>query len=114
MFSGFNLRGDLAKLSETAIGAELDRLLDERQALYDSIPSISADQKWLYRHGFMFSFGRGLFHSRLFYKLTGGYFGPFKNNPFGTLYRYDCEIKDILDEIQRRVDQKKAVTETTQ
>jgi len=62
--------------------------------------------KWMYRKGFMFWFGRGLIHSRFFYKLAGGYFGPFKNNPFGTLYRYDCEIMDIHDEIRRRLKRK--------
>ena len=103
---GLNLRGDLAKLSDTEISDQLDRMFTERQALYDSISPIVADQKWLYKHGFMFLFGRDIFHSRVFYKLWGGNFGPFKSNPFGTLYRYDCEIKDILDEIERRVDRK--------
>lgn len=107
---GINLRGDLAKLSDTEIGEEMDRLISERQSLYDSIPSIVADWKWLYKFGFLFPFGRGLMHSRLNYKLKGGYFGPFKHAPFGALYRYDCEIKDILEEIERRVEWKKSHT----
>lgn len=104
---GFNFRGDLAKLSDREIAAEMERLLEERQALYDSIPWIVADEKWLYRSGFGYWFGRGPIRSRVIYKLVGGYFGPFKHNPFDTLYRYDCELKDVRDEIERRVANRK-------
>jgi hypothetical protein len=67
---GIDLRSDLAKLSDTEIATEMDRLLNERQALYDSIPAIAVDQKWLYRSGLMFLFGRGLVHSRSIYQLV--------------------------------------------
>src|SRR5262245_40161380 len=105
---GINLRYDLKRLSDAEIAERLERLLDERQSLDASISPIVGDLKWMYRNGFMYWFGRGPIHSRFFYKLCGGYFGPFKNNPFGTLHRYDCEIKDLRDEIKRRVRRKQA------
>lgn len=107
MQMNIDLRGDLKKLSDAEIAETMDRLLAERQSLYDSIPWIVGDKKWLYRKGLMFWFGRGPIHSRSCYKLLGGYIGPFKNNPFGTLYRYDCEILDLTDEIKRRIESRK-------
>ena len=103
-----NLRSDLKRLSDLEIAAEMDRLMDERQSLYASIPLVVADVKWMYQSGLWYWFGRGPIHSRLIYKVAGGYFWPFKNNPFGALYRYDCEIKDVRDEIERRVTQRRA------
>ena len=109
---GINFRSDLAKLGDSEIAETLERLLDERQALYASISPIVVDHKWLYQSGLWYWFGRGPFHSRVVYKILSGYFWPFKNNPSGTLYRYDCEIKDVRDEIAERIKQRKAAVET--
>src|SRR5262245_11241838 len=114
MYWGINCRGDLAKLSDADIAETFERLLEERQALYDSISPIVSDLKWLYQKGWMFSLGRGPIRSPVAYRWSGGCIGPFKHNPFGTLYCYDCEIKDVADEIERRVEQRKAAAKVGQ
>jgi hypothetical protein len=109
------LRGDLAKLDDAEIVAEMNRLLEERQALYDSMSPLLtspvswafAFERWLYRLGLTFWFGRGPIHARIVYKIRGFWFGPSNSNPFGTLFCYDCEIKDVRDEIERRVKQRR-------
>jgi hypothetical protein len=103
---GINLRDDLKRLTDAQIAAELERLLDEREKLYGSVSVLVVDQKLLYRWGLLFPFGRGLIHHPLAYKLCGGGFGRF-TTIFGCLYLLDCEIKDVRDEIQRRVKRRK-------
>jgi hypothetical protein len=98
---GINLRGDLAKLSDAEIATEFDRLVADRETYYPSAPSLfSFKARWYY--GFMALLLRGPLRARIFYKLTAGHFGPFKNR-LSALYLLDCEIMDVRDEIERRV-----------
>ncbi len=110
---GINLRGDLAKLSDEDIAARFESLADEREAL---LPTLSNDglQKSAYQHGLTLWFGRGPLHARIFYELYallsfGPSFKMFRKYDLRPLYLLDCELKDISDEIARRVAQKKAI-----
>jgi hypothetical protein len=104
---GINLRGDLAKLSDAEITSKFDSLLAERNALYSSLPGLMGN-KWLYQKGLGLPLGRGPFHGGIFYKIAGLCYG---GSSLGDLYELDCELKDVRDEIQRRVDQRKARAE---
>jgi hypothetical protein len=103
---GINLRGDLAKLSDSEITAEFDRLFAERQALEASMPTAWSARKWQWNTWPWTWLGRGPVHARICYKLAAIYFGPAKNI-HGALYLLECEIKDVRDEIQRRIDGRK-------
>jgi hypothetical protein len=104
---GINLRGDLAKLSDAEITAKFDSLLADRNWLYSSLPSLLGN-KWLYQQGVGLPLGRGPFHARIFYEIAGLFYG---GSSLGDLHVLDCELKDVRDEIQRRVDQRKARAE---
>jgi hypothetical protein len=107
---GINLRGDLARLSDTEIASEFDRLLAERQAIETSLPGAIGGWEWQANTFPWTWFGRGPFHARVFYKLVALYFGPSKTT-YGALYLLDCEIKDVRDELQRRISQHRARAE---
>jgi hypothetical protein len=110
---GLNLRGDLAKLSNTEIASTFERLLSEREKLYAWLPSYGGN-KWLYQKGLLKQFGRGPLHARVFYKIIGSLnFSSFRRPNLRDLYLYDCEIKDIRDEIQRRVMRNKSEMNAT-
>ena len=102
---GINLRGDLAKLSDAEITTKFDRLLADRETHYPAAPALWSF-KALWRYGFMLPFPRGLLHARIFYKLQVKHFGPFKDR-LTSLYLLDCEILDVRDEIERRVEERK-------
>jgi hypothetical protein len=56
-------------------------------------------------------FGRGPFHARIFYRVMGFFYGgSFSKDSLGNLYVLDCEIKDLRDEMQRRVTARAAGT----
>jgi hypothetical protein len=102
---GINLRGDLAKLSDADIASRLETMMAERDALYRAVP-FSYGNKWLYQRGVGILFGRGLLHARIFYRF---YALQYLGSPLSELYLLDCELKDLRDEIKRRVTQKKAI-----
>lgn len=52
--------------------------------------------------------GRGLSRARWAYGFRIGYYWIFRG-PVGTQYRVECEIKDLRDEMQRRVKRKNAI-----
>ena len=97
---GINLRGDLAKLSDAELAAELDRLCEYRNTRFGTVPRVGS-LKGNIRYGPEWSFGRGPIYARWAYKIWIWYFWPFRG-PRGTLYLVECEIKDLRDEIQRR------------
>jgi hypothetical protein len=105
MWAGVNLRGDLAKLSDAEITAEFDRLLADRQKALWNAPSLFT-LKGLLKHGIILPLGRGLIRGRPFYRLAVSHFWPFKNR-LSALYLLDCELLDIRDEIERRVEERK-------
>ncbi len=99
---GINLRGDLAKISDDELAERLQGHLDDREAL--AARAGDAANRWLYKHGVGMPFGRGLLHARIFYRITGFlYGGPLNGRSLGDLYVLDCEIKDIADEMKRRL-----------
>lgn len=99
---GINLRGDLAKISDGELAERLQTHLDDREALAPSAGD--AANRWLYKQGAGMPFGRGLLHARVFYRITGFlYGGPLNGRSLGDLYVLDCEIKDIADEMKRRL-----------
>jgi hypothetical protein len=103
---GINLRSDLAKLSDAELAAELDRLCEYRKARFSSTPRVGS-LKGMIWYGLEWPFGRGPIHARLAYKIWIGYFWIFRG-PRGTLYLTECEIKDLRDEIRRRVRARRA------
>ena len=102
---GINLRGDLAKLSDDEIASQFETLMAEREELYHAVP-FSTGNKWLYQRGVGMLFGRGLLHARIFYRY---YALQYLGSSLADLYLLDCELKDVRDEIRRRLAQKKAI-----
>ena len=102
---GINLRGDLAKLDDGDIASRLETLMAEREALYRAVP-FSSGNKWLYQRGVGIVFGRGPLHARFFYRF---YALQYLGSSLSELYLLDCELKDVRDEIKRRMGQKKAI-----
>jgi hypothetical protein len=104
---GINLRGDLAKLSDAEIATKFENLMADRESMYRALPGYSGN-KWLYQRGGGLPLGRGPLHARIFYKILGlGYLNFFKSSSLHDLYLLDCELKDIRDEIERRVRRRK-------
>jgi hypothetical protein len=105
---GINLRGDLVKLTDAEIASEFETLVSRREATYRTAP-FQAGNKWLYQRGLGMPLGRGPLHARIFYKFLGlPYLNFFGNSSLYDLYLIDCELKDIRDEIERRVRRQKA------
>jgi hypothetical protein len=106
---GINLRGDLAKLDDAEIASRCETLMADREALFLEMPRNDV-LKAAYQSGLSVWMGRGPLHARVFYKLHGflAFGGPFKyfRNRLYDLYLLDCELKDVRDEIKRRVAQK--------
>jgi hypothetical protein len=102
---GINLRSDLAKLTDAELAAELDRMIEYRQSRFASSPSVGSLRGTLVNGDW--PFGRGPIHARIAYKLQIGYFWIFRG-PRGTQYLVECEIKDLRDEIERRVTARRA------
>lgn len=99
---GLNLRGDLAKLRDDELAGQLQKCLDYREWLASYAGD--APNRWLYKLGLAMPFGRGFLHARMFYRAMGLlYGGPLNGRSLGDLYVVDCEIKDIMDELKRRV-----------
>lgn len=99
---GLNLRGDLAKIGDAELAARLETCLDYREWLASRAGD--APNRWLYKSGFALPFGRGPLHAGVFYRMVGFFYGgPLNGRSLGDLYVLDCEIKDIRDEMKRRV-----------
>ena len=105
---GINLRGDLAKLDDAEIASRLESFMVDREATYRDLPGYSGN-KWLYQRGLGMLFGRGLLHARVFYRFLGLGYYTFGGPSLCELYLLDCELKDIRDDIKRRVGRKKAI-----
>lgn len=111
---GVNLRGDLAKLTDEALAANLEDCLQERERLVARLRSDRRNRLdvWLAKHDLSYVFGRGPLHARIFYKLrarlTHGSLHGSPIGPIGGVYVLECEIKDIRDEMQRRVSARRA------
>jgi len=101
---GINLSGDLAKLDDAEIASRYEALIAEKvagQQAQPTLPIIGAN--WLYRVG-QAMLGRGLLHAPLFYRIQGVLLGYYAQDPFIYFaYRRECELKDVRDEIRRRL-----------
>jgi hypothetical protein len=109
---GINLRGDLVKLSDAEIASRFEALITERERMYPEVPEPFGN-KFLYQRGWGMPLGRGLLHARIFYKLYGLSYVGFGKPSLYDLYLVDCELKDIRDELKRRVNQRKASPATS-
>ena len=104
---GINLRGDLAKLTDAEIASMFETLMSKRETTYQAAP-FQAGNKWLYQKGFGMPLGRGPFHAPVFYRFLGlSYVNIFRSPSLYDIYLLDCELKDIRDEIERRVRRQK-------
>jgi hypothetical protein len=104
---GINLRGDLAKLTDAEIASMFETLISRREETYRAAP-IQAGNKWLYQRGLGMPLGRGPLHAPIFYKFLGlRYLNIFGSSSLYDLYLLDCELKDVRDEIERRVRRQK-------
>ena len=101
---GINLRGDLAKLDDTEIATRYERLIAEKVAAHQAQPSLPIiGANWLYRIG-QAMLGRGPLHAPLFYRIQGVLLGFYTRDPLIYFaYRSECELKDVRDEIRRRL-----------
>lgn len=102
---GINLRGDLKKLSDAELAAQFEHMMEYHQTRFSKSPRVGSAKGMLY-YDPEWPFGRGLIRHRLAYKIQIGYFWPFRGRR-GTQYLVECEIKDLHDEMMRRVRKKK-------
>ena len=115
---GINLRGDLSKLDDAEIASRYEALISETETKHRATLAHKRG-KVIYRiwKGAM---GRGLFHGRIFYKMYVLLFGLFATlqgeiltGPNIDLYLLNCELKDVRDEINRRVRYRKTAAATS-
>lgn len=110
---GINLRGDLAKLDDAEIAARYETLISEKEARVRNLPKHVAS-KPMYRLAMRVPW-RGPLHARIFYKMQAVLIGVLAGLNGGALpsdvdykfYLMECELRDVTDEIKRRVAQKK-------
>jgi len=111
---GVNLRGDLAKLDDAEIAARYEALISHKEAWVRQLPKYPGSGP-MYRLEMRVPW-RGPLHARIFYKiqfvlmgvleaLQGG--GSLPSNSAYERYMKECELRDVTDEIKRRVAQKK-------
>ncbi|MGY8705921.1 hypothetical protein RAD16_09270 [Bradyrhizobium sp. 18BD] len=112
---GINLRGDLAKLDDTEIAARHEELITRKEAELRALPSRSRTKLGLRLDSLLLA--RGPFHARIFYRLQWFLFALFNAVKLQDLtlpssynsYLLECELKDVRDEIKRRIAARKAV-----
>jgi hypothetical protein len=102
-----NLRSDLARLSDSDLGAEFNRLCEYRVARFGSAPAVGS-LRGAFRYGRVPA-GRGPIFARWTYRLQIGYFWIFRG-PVGTQYLVECEIEDLRDEMMRRIQKRKQLS----
>jgi hypothetical protein len=106
---GINLRGDLAKFDDTEIAAHYEKLIAEKVSVIQQMPDFAKYK--LFRWFGAILFGRGLLHAPIFYKtqafIIGALLSLGGSSPvdagFLDHYLLECELKDVRDEIKRRV-----------
>ena len=115
---GINLRGDLAKLDDAEIASRFEALIAETETKHRATLEYACG-KIPYRI-WKASLARGPFHARIFYKIQAFLFGGWAailGNGIGRedvdLYLLNCELKDVTDEIERRVRLRKTAIAAT-
>jgi hypothetical protein len=118
---GINLRGDLAKLDDIEIAAKYEALISEMEAKIRQAPGYALG-KLPYRTAKLL-LSRGPFHAPIFYKLQVFLFGLFgylttlngETLPTARGYEFyllECELRDVRDEIKRRLAKRKSIPAT--
>jgi hypothetical protein len=115
---GINLRGDLAKLDDVEIAARHEELIARKEAELRALPSYARNKLHLRAGSLLFA--RGPFHARVFYRFQWFVFALFaalKSHDLISPASYDtylleCELKDVRDEIKRRISARKAMAAT--
>jgi hypothetical protein len=115
---GINLRGDLAKLDDIEIAARHEELIARKEAELGALPSRARNKLGLRLHSLLLA--RGPFHARIFYRIQWFVFALFATVKSHSLmlpsdydaYLLECELKDVRDEIKRRIAARKAVAAT--
>jgi hypothetical protein len=110
---GINLRSDLAKLDDAEIASRFEALISETETRHRATVA-HASGSVIYRI-WKGSLGRGLFHARIFYQIQVLLFGMSTLLDSQTLlsrsdidlYLLNCELSDVKDEIERRVQYRK-------
>jgi hypothetical protein len=104
-----NLRGDLAKLSDEELAARLTSAWERHQAAEHTA---AGTKIWYSRRGPIRHPWAYYFLSVLGVSGRGGMslgLGPFIRRGYMGMHLALCEIRDIEDEIQRRVERKRAL-----
>ena len=114
---GINLRGDLAKLDDVEIAARHEELIARKEAELRELPSYAKNKLGLRLDSLLLA--RGPFHARIFYRLQWFAFALLslvKSHdlilPGYGSYLLECELKDVRDEMKRRIAARKAVAAT--
>ena len=114
---GINLRGDLAKLDDAEIASRFEALVAETETKHRATMA-HASGRVFYRI-WKASLARGPLHGRIFYRIQAFVFGIWAAIHGGgpgsddiDLYLLNCELKDVRDEIERRVRLRKVAVAT--
>lgn len=115
---GINLRGDLAKLDDVEIAARHEELIARKEAELRARPSHARNKLGLRADSLLLA--RGPFHARIFYRIYWFAFALFNVVKLQDLmlpssydtYLLECELKDVRDEMKRRIAARKAVAAT--
>jgi uncharacterized protein (DUF433 family) len=114
---GINLRGDLAKLDDTEIAKRYERLVSEKEKRLQKLPKFA--KQTLFRWIFGLFLGRGPLHAPIFYKtqmfvgrILGALSQAWIDDDAANDYYSECEFKDVQDEIECRIRQRKSAVET--
>jgi hypothetical protein len=114
---GINLRDDLAGLDDIEIASRFEALIAETEVRHRATTA-HACGRVLYRI-FNAMLARGPFHARAFYEAQAHLFGALAAISGGILsaddidlYLLNCELKDVKNEIERRVRRRKTAMAT--
>ena len=111
---GINLRGDLANLDDAEIASRFEALISETETKHRA--TLAHQSGGIIYRIWKASLARGPLHGRIFYHLYAVLFGSVAALQGAgasdiEFYLLECELKDVRDEIERRVRyQKSAVT----
>jgi hypothetical protein len=112
---GINLRGDLAKLDDVEIASRYEALIAEKEAAILAMPKYTRSK--LFYALDAIPLVRGPLHARIFYRMQWLLLALYVALKWHDLvlpqaYMLECELRDVTDEIERRVAKKKAIPVT--
>jgi hypothetical protein len=115
---GINLRGDLAKLDDAEIAQRHEELIARKEVELRALPSRARNKLGLRLDSLLLA--RGPFHARIFYRIQWFAFAllsAVKSHDLVSPWSYDsylleCELKDVRDEMKRRIAARKGMLAT--